>query len=140
MIFGIDRVFRRESMDATHLPQFHQCEGTIHGEDLSLSDLIGVLKTVFERLGFDRVRFRPGYFPFTEPSLEGDIFADGSWLELVGAGVFRPEVTQPLGLKSVLGFSVGIERIAMLRMGLTDIRKLYMSDLAWLRNTPCALL
>ncbi|MGZ8875565.1 MAG: phenylalanine--tRNA ligase subunit alpha [Halobacteriota archaeon] len=139
MIFGIDRVFRRESMDATHLPQFHQCEGTIHGEDLSLADLIGVLKTVFARLGFHRVRFRPGYFPFTEPSLEGDIFVDGSWLELVGAGVFRPEVTQPLGLKSVLGFSIGIERIAMLKMGLTDIRKLYMSDVAWLRNIPCAL-
>jgi phenylalanyl-tRNA synthetase alpha chain len=139
MIFGIDRVFRRESMDATHLPQFHQCEGTIHGEDLSLADLIGVLKTVFARLGFHRVRFRPGYFPFTEPSLEGDIFVDGNWLELVGAGVFRPEVTQPLGLKSVLGFSIGIERIAMLKMGLTDIRKLYMSDVAWLRNIPCAL-
>ncbi|MGA7076040.1 MAG: phenylalanine--tRNA ligase subunit alpha [Halobacteriota archaeon] len=140
MIFGIDRVFRRESMDSTHLPQFHQCEGTIHGEDLSLADLIGVLKTVFGRLGFGRVRFRPGYFPFTEPSLEGDIFVDGSWLELVGAGVFRPEVTQPLGLKSVLGFSIGIERIAMLKMGLTDIRKLYLSDVAWLRNMPSALL
>jgi phenylalanyl-tRNA synthetase alpha chain len=140
MIFGIDRVFRRESMDSTHLPQFQQCEGTIHGEDLSLADLIGVLKTVFERLGFDRVRFRPGYFPFTEPSLEGDIFVDGSWLELVGAGVFRPEVTQPLGLKSVLGFSIGIERIAMLKMGLTDIRKLYLSDVAWLRNMPSVIL
>jgi phenylalanyl-tRNA synthetase alpha chain len=139
MIFAIDRVFRRESMDSTHLPQFHQCEGTIHGEDLSLADLIGVLKTVFERLGFERVRFRPGYFPFTEPSLEGDIFAEGSWLELVGAGVFRPEVTQPLGLQSVLGFSVGIERIAMLRMGLTDIRELYMSDIEWLRRFPSAL-
>jgi phenylalanyl-tRNA synthetase alpha chain len=139
MIFAIDRVFRRESMDSTHLPQFHQCEGTIHGEDLSLADLIGVLKTVFERLGFERVRFRPGYFPFTEPSLEGDIFAEGSWLELVGAGVFRPEVTHPLGLRSVLGFSVGIERIAMLRMGLTDIRELYMSDIEWLRHLPSAL-
>ena len=139
MIFGIDRVFRRESMDSTHLPQFHQCEGTIHGEDLSLADLISVLKAVFERLGFDRVRFRPGYFPFTEPSLEGDVFVDGSWLELVGAGGFRPEVTQPLGLKSVLGFSIGIERIAMLKMGLADIRKLYMSDVAWLRDTPSVL-
>jgi phenylalanyl-tRNA synthetase alpha chain len=139
MIFAIDRVFRRESMDSTHLPQFHQCEGTIHGEDLSLADLIGVLKTVFERLGFERVRFRPGYFPFTEPSLEGDIFAEGNWLELVGAGVFRPEVTQPPGLQSVLGFSIGIERIAMLRMGLTDIRELYMSDIKWLRHLPSAL-
>jgi len=140
MIFGIDRVFRRESMDSTHLPQFHQCEGTIHGEDLSLTDLIGVLRTVFQRLGFRRVRFRPGYFPFTEPSLEGDIFVDGSWMELVGAGVFRPEVTQPLGLKSVLGFSIGIERIAMLKMGLKDIRKLYMSDIDWLRATPSGIL
>jgi len=140
MIFGIDRVFRRESMDSTHLPQFHQCEGTIHGEDLSLTDLIGVLKTVFQRLGFGRVRFRPGYFPFTEPSLEGDIFVDGSWMELVGAGVFRPEVTQPLGLKSVLGFSIGIERIAMLKMGLNDIRRLYMSDIDWLRATPSDIL
>ncbi len=136
MIFAIDRVFRRESMDSTHLPQFHQCEGTIHGTDLSLADLIGVLKTVFERLGFTRVRFRPGYFPFTEPSLEGDIFVDGRWMELVGAGVFRPEVTEPLGLQSVLGFSIGIERIAMLKLGLNDIRKLYMSDIAWLREVP----
>ncbi|MDD1721189.1 MAG: phenylalanine--tRNA ligase subunit alpha [Euryarchaeota archaeon] len=136
MIFGIDRVFRRESMDSTHLPQFHQCEGTIHGDDLSLADLIGVLKTVFRRLGFTRIRFRPGYFPFTEPSLEGDIFVNGRWMELVGAGVFRPEVTEPLGLKSVLGFSIGIERIAMLKLGLNDIRKLYMSDIAWLREVP----
>jgi phenylalanyl-tRNA synthetase alpha chain len=136
MIFAIDRVFRRESMDSTHLPQFHQCEGTIHGDDLSLADLIGVLKTIFRRLGFTRVRFRPGYFPFTEPSLEGDIFVNGHWMELVGAGVFRPEVTEPLGLKSVLGFSIGIERIAMLKLGLNDIRKLYMSDIAWLREVP----
>ncbi len=136
MIFAVDRVFRRESMDSTHLPQFHQCEGTIHGDDLSLADLIGVLKTVFRRLGFTRVRFRPGYFPFTEPSLEGDIFVDGRWMELVGAGVFRPEVTEPLGLTSVLGFSIGIERIAMLKLGLNDIRKLYMSDIAWLREVP----
>ncbi|MGZ4905696.1 MAG: phenylalanine--tRNA ligase subunit alpha [Halobacteriota archaeon] len=136
MIFAIDRVFRRESMDSTHLPQFHQCEGTIHGDDLSLANLIGVLKTVFQRLGFTRVRFRPGYFPFTEPSLEGDIFVNGRWMELVGAGVFRPEVTEPLGLKSVLGFSIGIERIAMLKLGLNDIRKLYMSDIAWLREVP----
>ncbi|MGZ4907683.1 MAG: phenylalanine--tRNA ligase subunit alpha [Halobacteriota archaeon] len=140
MIFAIDRVFRRESMDSTHLPQFHQCEGTIHGDDLSLADLIGVLKTVFRRLGFTRVRFRPGYFPFTEPSLEGDIFANGRWMELVGAGVFRPEVTEPLGLKSVLGFSIGIERIAMLKLGLNDIRKLYMSDVAWLREVPSEIL
>ncbi len=140
MIFAIDRVFRRESMDSTHLPQFHQCEGTIHGEDLSLSELIGVLKNVFQRLGFTRVRFRPGYFPFTEPSLEGDIFVNGRWMELVGAGVFRPEVTEPLGLKSVLGFSIGIERIAMMKLGLNDIRKLYMSDIAWLREVPSDIL
>jgi len=139
MIFGIDRVFRRESMDSTHLPQFHQCEGTIHGEKLSLADLVSVLKAVFERLGFKRVRFRPGYFPFTEPSFEGDVFVEGKWLELVGGGVFRPEVTQPLGLKSVLGFSIGIERIAMLKLGLDDIRKLYMSDVAWLREFPSML-
>lgn len=140
MIFAIDRVFRRESMDSTHLPQFHQCEGTIHGDNLSLADLIGVLKTVFRRLGFTRVRFRPGYFPFTEPSLEGDIFVNGRWMELVGAGVFRPEVTEPLGLKSVLGFSIGIERIAMLKLGLNDIRRLYMSDIAWLREVPSEML
>ncbi len=136
MIFAIDRVFRRESMDSTHLPQFHQCEGTIHGDNLSLADLIGVLKAIFRRLGFTKVRFRPGYFPFTEPSLEGDILVEGRWMELVGAGVFRPEVTEPLGLKSVLGFSIGIERIAMLKLGLNDIRKLYMSDIAWLREVP----
>jgi phenylalanyl-tRNA synthetase alpha chain len=134
MIFGVDRVFRRESMDSTHLPQFHQCEGTIHGEDLSLAELLGVLKTIFEELGFHKVRFRPGYFPFTEPSLEGDILVNGRWMELVGAGVFRPEVTQPLGLKSVLGFSIGIERIAMFRLGIDDIRELYLNNIDWLRG------
>lgn len=140
MIFGIDRVFRRESMDSTHLPQFHQCEGTIHGENLSFADLLGILKTIFEKLGFDEVRFRPGYFPFTEPSLEGDILVNGRWMELFGAGVFRPEVTQPLGLKSVLGFSIGIERIAMLKLGINDIRELYLSDIDWLRKVASSIL
>ncbi len=140
MIFGVDRVFRRESMDSTHLPQFHQCEGTIHGEDLSLAELLGVLKTIFEKLGFHEVRFRPGYFPFTEPSLEGDILVNGRWMELVGAGVFRPEVTQPLGLKSVLGFSIGIERIAMFRLGISDIRELYLNNIDWLRGVASTTL
>jgi phenylalanyl-tRNA synthetase alpha chain len=89
-------------------------------------------------MGFESVRFRPGYFPYTEPSVEPEVFIDDlGWVELGGAGIFREEVTSPWGITCpVLAWGLGVSRVAMLRMGLTDLRELYQSDIDWIRNTP----
>src|SRR5436305_576699 len=91
---------------------------------------------LFQRLGFTRVKFRPGYFPYTEPSMEPEgQTSDGRWMELGGSGIFRPEVTVPLGIDSpVLAWGLGLERLVMTIEGLSDIRQLYLSDLDWLRD------
>jgi phenylalanyl-tRNA synthetase alpha chain len=135
-VFCVDRVFRKERITFKHLPEFHQVEGIVVG-DVSFSDLLGLLREFYHKMGFEKVRFRPGYFPYTEPSLEIEVFFPdkGKWLELGGAGIFRPEVTEPLGIRHpVLAWGLGIERLAMLRLGLEDIRELYMSDISWLRR------
>ncbi|MBI4393448.1 MAG: phenylalanine--tRNA ligase subunit alpha [Euryarchaeota archaeon] len=136
--FAIGRVFRKEAMDATHLPEFHQVEGIVMEEGANLRELIGLLREFFQnQMGFEEVRVRPGYFPYTEPSLEVDVRFRGKWLELGGAGIFRPEVTRPIGCKApVLAWGLGLERLAMLKLGLTDIRDLYLPDIDWLRNAP----
>ncbi len=88
-------------------------------------------------MGFEKVRCRPGYFPYTEPSMEVDVFWNNQWMELGGSGIFRPEVTEPIGVKHpVLAWGLGLERLAMLKFGLKDIRDLYISDLGWLRKKP----
>jgi len=89
-------------------------------------------------MGFEKVRFRPGYFPYTEPSVEPEVYVDGlGWVELGGAGIFRQEVTAPLGIEHpVLAWGLGISRVAMLRLGLRDLRHLYRSDVEWIRETP----
>src|SRR5438046_1259213 len=94
------------------------------------------LDTFYQRLGFTRVKFRPGYFPYTEPSMEPEgQTSDGRWMELGGSGIFRPEVTVPLGIDSpVLAWGLGLERLVMTIEGLSDIRQLYLSDLDWLRD------
>jgi phenylalanyl-tRNA synthetase alpha chain len=136
-IFGIGRVFRNEAMDATHLPEFHQVEGIVLEEGATLSMLMGILGEFYRRMGFPEVQFRPSYYPYTEPSLDVAVKWNGRWLELGGAGIFRPEVTAPLGVKTpVLAWGLGLERLAMLRLGLTDIRQLYLSDVQWLRESP----
>ena len=136
-IFSIGRVFRNEALDRTHLPEFHQIEGIVMSPDASLSMLIGTLRTFFEEVGFEDVRVRPAYFPYTEPSLEVEVQWRGQWLELGGAGVFRPEVTEPLGCAHpVIAWGMGLERLAMLTLGLDDIRQLYTSDLHWLDERP----
>ncbi len=136
-VFGIGRVFRNEAMDATHLPEFHQVEGIIVEEGATLSMLMGVLREFYRRMGFPEVKFRPSFYPYTEPSLDVAVKWGDKWLELGGAGVFRPEVTSPLGVKTnVLAWGLGLERLAMLRLGLKDIRQLYLSDVQWLRETP----
>ncbi len=136
MHFTLDRVFRPDVMDATHSFEFDQLEGIVIGENLNLRHLMGYLE-VFGReiAGAEKIRFRPGYFPFTEPSLEMDGYVNGKWVELVGSGIFRPEVTQPLGVdKPVLAWGCGFARLAMIKLGITDIRDLFNHDLEWLRK------
>ena len=136
-VFAVDRVFRKEAIDRTHLPEFHQIEGIIMEEGANLQMLVSTLKKFYAKMGYPEVRVRPAYFPYTEPSLEIEVKWRGKWLELGGAGIFRPEVTEPLGIKSpVLAWGMGLERLAMLVLGLDDIRQLYISDLEWLRNQP----
>lgn len=134
-VFSIGRVFRKENIDSTHLPEFYQIEGIVHEEDTNFKQLIGVLKEFYSRMGFEKIRFRPGYFPYTEPSMEVEVFWNNKWMELGGSGIFRPEVTEPIGIKSpVLAWGLGLERLAMFKFGVKDIRSLYISDLDWLRK------
>ena len=134
-IFSIGRVFRKENIDATHLPEFYQIEGIVHEEGANFKQLIGVLKEFYQRMGFEKIRFRPAYFPYTEPSMEVDVFWNNKWMELGGSGIFRPEVTEPIGIKNpVLAWGLGLERLAMLKFELNDIRDLYISDLDWLHQ------
>ena len=136
-VFGVGRVFRQETIDRTHLPEFHQIEGIIHEEKASLPMLITTLRTFYSKMGYSDVRVRPAYFPYTEPSIEVEILWRGKWLELGGAGIFRPEVTQPLGTDwPVCAWGMGLERLAMLILGLDDIRELYQPDLEILSKMP----
>ncbi len=136
--FSIDRVYRREAIDPTHTPEFEQLEGVIMDEGLSFANLLGVLQEFYAKMGFEEVRFRPGYFPYTEPSVEPEVYIEGlGWVELGGAGVFRREVTAPFGIDHpVLAWGLGVGRLAMLRLGLKDLRLLYQSDVGWLRDVP----
>ena len=134
-MFTIGRVFRRENMDSTHLPEFTQIEGIYMDEDANFSLLLGILREFYDRMGFSEIRFRPSYFPYTEPSVEIEVMYGGKWLELGGAGIFRPEVLKPLEIDvPVLAWGLGLERLAMITLGLKDIRELYISDIDWLRN------
>ncbi len=136
-VFGIGRVFRQETIDRTHMPEFHQIEGIIHEPEASFPMLITTLKKFYAKMGYPDVRVRPAYFPYTEPSAEVDILWRGEWLELGGSGIFRPEVTEPLGTEwPVCAWGMGLERLAMLILDLDDIRQLYQPDLELLRKMP----
>jgi phenylalanyl-tRNA synthetase alpha chain len=136
-VFSVDRVFRNEALDATHLPEFHQVEGIVMEDGANLRQLIGLLREFYAKMGFDQLRVRPAYFPYTEPSLEIEVYYNDRWMELGGAGVFRPEVTQPWGIDHpVLAWGLGLERLAMMMLGLKDVRDLYVSDVEWLRGAP----
>ena len=136
-VFSVGPVFRKEAVDATHLPEFIQVEGIVMEEGANMEMLVGLLKEFYGRMGIENLRIRPGYFPYTEPSLEPEIFHNGNWMELGGAGIFRPEVTKPLGVKHpVLAWGLGLERLVMTLLDMKDIRKLYVSDIDWLRDSP----
>ena len=128
--FSIDRVFRNESLDNTHLAEFHQIEGFIADYDLGLGHLLGTVEQYFKRLGLDKLRFKPAYNPYTEPSME--IFAlhpvTKKWIEIGNSGVFRPEMLLPMGLPSnvnVIAWGFSLERPAMIHYHLNNIRDLF---------------
>jgi len=135
-IFAIDRVFRHDVVDAKHLTDFDQCEGIIVGEGLNFRHLLGYLGEIGRMFGAQDVRFKPSYFPFTEPSLEIYANIPGlGWVESGGAGIMRPEVTAPLGVElPVLAFGMGVGRLAMIKMGSSDIRDIYSENVQWLRE------
>ncbi|MDG6909228.1 MAG: phenylalanine--tRNA ligase subunit alpha [Nitrososphaerota archaeon] len=136
-VFAVSKVYRNENLDYKHLAEFHQMDGIIVGEGLNTRHLMGFLIEFYKKLGMSDVKLWPTYFPYTEPSLEvvGYSKAVEAWIELSGSGVFRPEVTWPLGVKvPVLAWGPGIERLMLMRYGLDDMRELYGSDLEWLRD------
>jgi phenylalanyl-tRNA synthetase alpha chain len=130
--FGVVRCFRYDKVDATHLSDFYQTEGIVLGEEVNLRTLLGLLKMFAEEVAMAReVKYVPGFFPFTEPSVEVHIkHPTVGWFELGGSGIFRPEVTEPLGIKvPVLAWGLGIDRMAMTSMGIRDIRDLFTSSI-----------
>ncbi|KAF7790853.1 hypothetical protein EIP86_001810 [Pleurotus ostreatoroseus] len=125
-LFSIDRVFRNETMDATHLAEFHQVEGVVADRGLTLADLIGFMRVFFKKMGIENIRFKPAYNPYTEPSLE--IFAFHpqlrKWVEVGNSGMFRPEMLEPMGFPKdvhVHGWGIGLERPTMIRRVLVFI-------------------
>jgi phenylalanyl-tRNA synthetase alpha chain len=137
--FCIGRVFRREAVDYRHLPVFTQVDGIIVEEGASLSHLIDILSEFYKRMGFSRIEIRPSFFPYTEPSLEVHVYLENrrEWIEMGGAGVFRKEVTLPVGCTApVLAWGLGMERLAMIRYNIDDLRKIYISNIKWLREVP----
>jgi phenylalanyl-tRNA synthetase alpha chain len=124
-------------VDKTHLTEFNQVEGIIIDKNLTLRDLLGVLeKFAVEIAGAEKVKFRPDYFPFTEPSVELSAYKKGvGWIEFGGSGIFRPEVTLPLGIEEpVIAWGLGIDRLFMMRAGIAEIRYIFSNDLDWIRR------
>jgi len=136
--FAVGRVYRRETIDTTHLAEFEQLEGIVMDENVTFGNLLGILREFYNRMGFESVRFKPSFYPYTEPSLDAEVYVEGiGWIEMGGAGVFREEVTAPIGIRHpVLAWGLGVSRIAMLRLGLKDLRLLHKSDVAFLRMMP----
>ncbi len=133
--FSVEKVFRHESVDWKHLAELHQIEGTYYAKDANLSTLLWLMKEFYSRLGFTDLKFVPSYYPYTEPSLDVVVKINGKEMELGGSGVFRAEVTKPLGLKEpVVAWGLGLERLAMIYYGFEDIRDIYQSDIDWLRT------
>lgn len=134
--FGIARCFRYDKVDATHLSDFYQTEGIVLGEDVNLRTLLGILRMfAVEIAGASEVKYVPGYFPFTEPSIEVHIkHPKLGWFELGGSGIFRPEVTEAMGVHvPVLAWGIGIDRMALMALGLNDLRELFSEDVEKVR-------
>ena len=139
-IISLGRVYRPDAPDATHFPMFHQMEGLWVDRNVTMAQLKSVLRLfATSYLGGDvNIRFRPSFFPFTEPSVEVDYWWNGQWIEFGGAGMVDPNVFQAVGIDpevwSGFAFGLGVERLCMRRFGITDIRDLYRSDVRFLRQ------
>ncbi|KAI0495534.1 hypothetical protein KFK09_021835 [Dendrobium nobile] len=141
--YSIDRVFRNEAVDRTHLAEFHQIEGLICDRGLTLGDLFGVLEDFFARLGMAKLRFKPAYNPYTEPSMEIFSYHEGlkKWVEVGNSGMFRPEMLLPMGLPedvSVIAWGLSLERPTMILYGIDNIRDLFgpKVDFNVIKNNP----
>lgn len=139
-MFGVGRTYRKE-MDATHSPMFGQIEGLYIDKNITITDLVGTMRTLLSKF-FERdinIRIRPSYFPFTEPSIEIDMeWEKGKWLEIAGAGMVHPNVLRNCNINpdeyQGFAFGFGWDRMAMLKYGLDDIRPFYNGDVRWLKN------
>ena len=135
-MFCLSKVFRPDVLDAKHSMEFTQLEGIIGDRNITFRNLLGLLKEFAKALNLGEVKFRPGYFPFTEPSVESFVkHPKLGWVEFVGSGMFRPEVLIPLGIDfPVIAWGIGFDRLAMIRLGIDDIRELYTKKLDLLRE------
>ena len=136
--FAIGRNYRNEALDWSHLFEFNQSEGIVIDENANFKHLLGYLTEFANKMGFKKVRFRPAHFPYTEPSLEGDVFdpVNKKWVEFIAAGIFRPEVVKPLlGMDvPVLAWGPGLDRMIKAVHEISDIRELYKNDLKQLKE------
>ncbi len=135
--FSMARVFRPDVLDATHLIEFNQVEGIVIGENLNLRNVLGLLEMFAKEVaGATQIKFLPDYYPFTEPSVQMSAkHPEMGWVEFAGAGIFREELTKPLGVDvPVLAWGIGLDRLAMFKLGLKDVRYLFSTDLKWLRE------
>jgi phenylalanyl-tRNA synthetase alpha chain len=152
-LVAIGPVYRRDNLDLTHTPMFHQVEGLVVGKGVTLADLKGTFEALLTALFGDvKVRLRPSFFPYTEPSAEVDISCQScggagcgtckqtGWLEILGSGMVHPAVFEAVGYdpEQVTGFAfgLGMERVAMLKYGVDDIRLFYENDLRFLEQFP----
>lgn len=141
--FSIARCFRPDVLDSTHLIEFNQMEGFVVGENLNFTHLLGMLKEfAIEIAGAKKVKFFPDYYPFTEPSVQlSALHPEMGWIEFAGAGMFRPEMLENLGIKGeAIAWGVGIDRLAMFKLGINDIRYLFADDLDYLRKAKGVLI
>ena len=146
-MFSIDRVFRNETLDATHLAEFHQVEGIVADYNLSLGHLIGLFKEFFAKLGLPELKFKPAFNPYTEPSMEIFCYHPGlqKWIEIGNSGMFRPEMLLPMRLPAgvrVLAWGLSLERPTMIKYGFNNIRDLVGTkvDLQMIKNSQICML
>ena len=140
-VFSLGRVFRNEKVSYKHLVEFNQIEGVVVGSNANLRNLMGIQREFYRRIGITKIKFWPTFFPYTEPSLQTMVYNErlGKWVELFGMGIFRPEVTKPLGItKPVLAWAISFPVLLLVKYGLDDVREFYNNNLNWLRSaTKC---
>lgn len=135
--FAIVRCYRPDVIDALHAVEFNQVEGIVIDESLTFRNLLGILEMfATEIAGAEQIRFVPDYYPFTEPSVQMDVkHPEMDWIEIGGAGIFREELTKSLGVNvPVIAWGLGVDRLAMFKLGINDIRDLFSRDLDWIRR------